>query len=151
MWPLFGISNQMLAAIALIFATVILFKMKQERYSWVTLLPTAWLLLCTLTASWQKIFSPDVHIGFLAHAAKFQAAMQAGTLLAPAHSMAQMFQIITNDWVDATLAFFFSVVLIVLFLFGAVASRRAFKNAAPTFKVESLPLNTVVNSYHRCC
>ena len=58
LWPLFGISNQMLAGIALIACTVVLFKMKRERYAWVTLIPTAWLLVCTLTAGLQKVFSP---------------------------------------------------------------------------------------------
>ena len=56
LWPLFGVANQMLAAVALILCTVVLFKMKRERYAWVTILPTCWLLACTLTAGWQKIF-----------------------------------------------------------------------------------------------
>ena len=68
LWPLFGISNQMLAGIALILCTVILFKMKRERYAWVTILPTLWLLVCTLTAGLQKILSDNPKIGFLAHA-----------------------------------------------------------------------------------
>jgi carbon starvation protein CstA len=59
LWPLFGISNQMLAAIALILCSVVLFKMKRERWAWVTLVPTAWLLICTLTAGLQKLFHPD--------------------------------------------------------------------------------------------
>ena len=57
LWPLFGISNQMLAAVALMLGTVVLFKMKRERYAWVTIAPAAWLLVCTLTAGWQKMFS----------------------------------------------------------------------------------------------
>ena len=65
LWPLFGISNQMLAAIALTMCSVVLFKMKRERYAWVTLIPTAWLLICTLTAGIEKIFSSDPKIGFL--------------------------------------------------------------------------------------
>ncbi len=68
LWPLFGISNQMLAGIALILCTVVLFKMKRERYAWVTIVPTMWLLICTLTAGWQKLFHPKPAIGFLAHA-----------------------------------------------------------------------------------
>ena len=58
LWPLFGISNQMLAGIALILCTVVLFKMKRERYAWVTIVPTAWLLICTLTAGLEKILHP---------------------------------------------------------------------------------------------
>ena len=59
LWPLFGIANQMLAAIALTLGAVVLFKMKRERYAWVAVLPTLWLLACTLTAGWQKIFAAD--------------------------------------------------------------------------------------------
>ena len=65
-WPLFGISNQMLAGIALLLATTILIKLKRERYAWVTLAPTAWLLICTLTAGGMKAFSSDPRIGFYA-------------------------------------------------------------------------------------
>ena len=72
LWPLFGISNQMLAGIALILCTVVLFKMKRERYAWVTIVPTAWLLICTLTAGLQKVFHPAPAIGFLAQAQPLQ-------------------------------------------------------------------------------
>ncbi|KAK0330176.1 hypothetical protein LTR94_033865, partial [Friedmanniomyces endolithicus] len=68
LWPLFGIANQMLAAIALTLGTVVLFKMKRQRFAWATLVPTTWLLICTLTAGLQKLFHPEVRIGFLAHA-----------------------------------------------------------------------------------
>ena len=70
LWPLFGIANQMLAAIALTLGAVVLFKMKRERYAWVAVLPTLWLLACTLTAGWQKIFAADPKVSFLAHAAQ---------------------------------------------------------------------------------
>ncbi len=71
LWPLFGIANQMLAGMALMLCAVVLFKMKRQRYAWVALLPTSWLLICTLTAGWQKSFSPDTKVGFLAIANKF--------------------------------------------------------------------------------
>lgn len=64
LWPLFGIANQMLAGMALMLCAVVLFKMKRQRYAWVALLPTSWLLICTLTAGWQKSFSPDTKVGF---------------------------------------------------------------------------------------
>ena len=69
LWPLFGIANQMLAAIALTLCSVVLFRMKRESYAFIALLPTAWLYICTLTAGVEKIFHPDIRIGFLAHAA----------------------------------------------------------------------------------
>ncbi len=78
-WPLFGISNQMLAGIALLLATTVLIKLKRERYAWVTLAPTAWLLVCTLTAGWMKAFSSDPRIGFYALANKYSEAASAGT------------------------------------------------------------------------
>ena len=102
LWPLFGISNQMLAAIALILCTVVLFKMKRQRYAWVTIVPTAWLLICTLTAGLQKIFSAEPAIGFVAHARVFGDAAAAGKILGPAKTMEEMHRIIVNDYVDAT-------------------------------------------------
>ncbi len=114
LWPLFGISNQMLAAIALILATAVLFKMKRDRYAWITILPTAWLLICTLTAGWQKVFADDPKVGFLAHADIYDAALAQGTLLAPAKSVAQMRQIIVNDYVNAGLTFLFILVVVTI-------------------------------------
>ncbi len=127
LWPLFGIANQMLAGIALILATCVLFKMKRARFAWVTVVPTIWLLICTLTAGWQKIFHADVRIGFLAHAHKFQAAIDQGTVLAPAKTMAQMQRIVFNDYVDASLSAFFIFVVVAVLLFGVrtVLSARA--------------------------
>ncbi|KAI1691302.1 carbon starvation protein A [Ditylenchus destructor] len=81
LWPLFGISNQMLAGIALMLGTVVLFKMKRDRYAWTTILPAAWLLICTMTAGWQKIFSADPK----------------GKVLAPAKSLEAMERVIFND------------------------------------------------------
>jgi carbon starvation protein len=125
LWPLFGIANQMLAAIALTLCTVVLFKMKKQRFAWVTLLPTGWLAICTLTAGGEKIFSATPAIGFLAHAAKYGAAAANGTLLAPAHSQAQMQQIILNDRVDVSLTTLFMAVVIVMLGCGVRAALRA--------------------------
>ena len=143
LWPLFGISNQMLAAIALILATVVLFKLKREKFAWVTMLPLSWLLICTLTAGYQKIFHDNPKIGFLAHAAKYSAAATEGNVIAPAKSPAQMQQIIFNDYVDATLAaIFMSVVLSVLF-FGIRACLLALRTAHPTsVETEAVKLET---------
>ena len=125
LWPLFGISNQMLAGIALILCTVILFKMKRERYAWVTILPTVWLLICTLTAGIQKVFSADPRIGFLAHARKFEDALAAGQVVAPAKTLAEMQRVINNDYIDATLAALFVAVVIAIAISGVIALIRA--------------------------
>ncbi|HEY0063851.1 MAG TPA: carbon starvation CstA family protein [Telluria sp.] len=134
LWPLFGIANQMLAAIALILATCVLFKMKRARYAWVTMAPTAWLLVCTLTAGWQKIFHENVKIGFVAHAQKFQAAIDQGVLLAPAKNMEQMQRIVFNDYVDASLAGFFIVVVLAVLVFGIKTVLAARASGTPSAK-----------------
>ncbi|OYO25734.1 carbon starvation CstA family protein [Janthinobacterium sp. PC23-8] len=132
LWPLFGIANQMLAAIALILGTCVLFKMKRGQYAWVTITPTIWLLLCTLTAGWQKIFDANPRVGFLAHADKYSAALDAGQLLAPAKSVAQMQQIIFNDYLDAGLAGFFVIVVISVLLFGIRTIMKARADSRPS-------------------
>ncbi len=132
LWPLFGISNQMLAALALIYASVVLIKMKRERYLWVTAVPMVWLLICTLTAGWQKVFSDNVKLGFLAHAQKFGAALAQNQVLAPAKSIAEMQRIVQNDQVDAALALLFMAVVVLTLLFGARAAWKARRAAQPT-------------------
>ncbi|MBY0240304.1 MAG: carbon starvation protein A [Burkholderiaceae bacterium] len=132
LWPLFGIANQMLAGIALILATCVLFKMKRAKYAWVTMVPTAWLLLCTLTAGYLKIFDANPKVGFLAHAAKYSAAIAEDKVLAPAKSMAQMHQIVFNDYLDASLAGFFMVVVLSVLFFGIRTARAAHANARPS-------------------
>jgi len=134
LWPLFGIANQMLAGIALMLGTVVLFKMKRGKYALVTVLPTIWLLICTLTAGWQKIFHENVKVGFVAHAQKFQAALDAGEVLAPAKSLAEMRRIIFNDYVDATLAGFFMVVVLAVLFYGIKTVIAARNSASPTVK-----------------
>src|SRR4051794_20492333 len=128
LWPLFGISNQMLAAIALILCTVVLFKMKRQRYAWVTILPMAWLLICTLTAGWQKLFHPNPAVGFLAHASKFGDALAAGQMLAPAKTVEEMNRIIFNDYVDAALCGLFIAVVVAMVIYGVIAIRQALAN-----------------------
>ena len=116
LWPLFGIANQMLAGIALMLCTVVLFKMKRDRYAWVTIVPTVWLLVCTTYAGWIKIFDGNPAIGFLAQARKYQGAIADGQLLGTAKSMAQMQQVMVNSYINAGLtALFLLVVLAVLF------------------------------------
>jgi len=125
LWPLFGISNQMLAGIALITCTVVLFKMKRERYAWVTIVPTVWLLVCTLTAGLEKVFSSTPAIGFVSHAWRFSDALSGGKILAPAKTVEEMQRVIVNDYVDATLAALFIAVVLAMAVYGVIGIWRA--------------------------
>jgi carbon starvation protein len=132
LWPVFGISNQMLAAVALMLATAVLFRMKQDRYAWVTMVPAGWLLICTLSAGFLKLLSSDPKVGFIAHARKFGAAAAQGDVLAPAKSMTEMNRIIFNDWVDAGLVALFLAVVLALLFFTIRTCLAARRIAAPT-------------------
>ena len=118
LWPLFGIANQLLAAVALSVATTILIKMGRLRYAWVTAAPLAWLVIATLSAGYQKVFSPNPAVGFLAHAASLAGSTAPG-------AARQIF----NDRLDAALALFFMAIVAVVLAASArewylVATRR---------------------------
>jgi carbon starvation protein len=130
LWPLFGISNQMLAAIALILATVILFKMKRQAYAWVTIVPTIWLVVCTLVAGWQKVFHEEPAIGFIAQANRFSEALAQGKILAPAKSIADMHRVIFANYLDAALCAVFMAIVVAMVVSGVIGIRRAL--ATPT-------------------
>ena len=143
LWPLFGIANQMLAGIALILATCVLFKMKQDRFAWITIIPLTWVSVCTLTAAWQKIFDANPRIGFLAHANQYKDAIMDGIVLAPAKSLEQMQKVIFNDYVNASLAGMFMLVLISMLFFGIKTVLQARVINHPTTKeapFERLPV-----------
>jgi carbon starvation protein CstA len=125
MWPLFGTANQMLAAIALVLCTVVLFKMKRTRYAWVTIVPTAWLVVCTVTAGLEKVFGTDTAVGFVSHALKFGQAVASGQVLAPAKNLAEMDRVIFNDYLDATLAFVFAAIVVATVIYGLISIRSA--------------------------
>ncbi len=113
LWPLFGISNQLLAAIALSVATTLIVKSGRARYAWVTLGPLGWLLAITLSAGYEKIASPEVRIGFLAHAAQLQQRIAAGQV--PAAQIGEMRTLIFNDRLDAAVtALFMALVLVIV-------------------------------------
>ena len=113
LWPLFGISNQLLAAIALSVATTFIVKSGRARYAWVTVGPLCWLLSITLTAGYLKIFSPEVRIGFLAHAAQLQDRIAAGQV--PAAKIAETHALMFNDRLDAAVtALFMGLVLVIV-------------------------------------
>ena len=128
LWPLFGTANQMLAAIALTLCTVVLFKMKRERFAWVTAIPAVWLVVTTVTAGLEKVFSSDPAIGFMSHALKFNEAIAAGQVLAPAATLAEMRRIVFNDYVDAMLAALFVFVVVASVVYGLIHARKAFGN-----------------------
>ncbi|MGO1069168.1 carbon starvation CstA family protein [Lysobacter sp. CA199] len=127
LWPLFGIANQMLAGIALMLCTVALFKLKRDRYAWVTILPATWLLICTSTAGFIKIFDNNPAVGFLAQAHKYSAAIAKGEVVAPAKSIDQMQQIMVNSYVNTglTALFLFVVFSVLIYSVGAIVKARA--------------------------
>lgn len=138
LWPLFGIGNQMLASMALILGTVVLFKMKKQRYAWVTILPTAWLFITSMTAGWQKIFHEKPSIGFLAQANKFSKGVTDGIIIAPAKTVADMQTIVFSNQINAVLCGFFMLVAVTMLVSAFFVIRRALKNPVPTtseFKV----------------
>jgi carbon starvation protein len=132
LWPLFALSNQMLAGIALTFATVVIFKMKRERYAWVTLVPALWLFTCTITAALMKLFSPDPGLGFLAQAQKYSAGLDARVLLAPAKSVGEMQKIVMNGYIDAALCAFFILVSVSIAAFAIRAALIAYRTKSWT-------------------
>src|SRR5881296_3791928 len=103
LWPLFGISNQLLAAVALCVGTTILIKMGRGRFAWVTAAPLAWLVTVTMTAGWQKVFSADPRLGFLAHAASLAGSANPDTA-----------RLIFNDRLNTFVALLFMTIVTVL-------------------------------------
>lgn len=131
LWPLFGIANQMLAGMALMLCAVVLFKMKRQAYAWVALLPTSWLLICTLSAGWEKTFSDNPKLGFLAIANKFQAMIDSGAIPAQ-YTEPQLAQLVFNNRLDAGLTIFFMGVVVVLAGFSLKTALKALQNPLPT-------------------
>ena len=132
LWPLFGIGNQMLASMALILGTVVLFKMKKQRYAWVTILPTVWLFITSMTAGWQKIFHEKPSIGFLAQASKFRKGLDEGVIIAPAKSVADMQTIVFSNQINAALCAFFMLVAVTMLVAAFFVIHRALNSAVPT-------------------
>ncbi|MEU3409303.1 carbon starvation CstA family protein [Streptomyces sp. NPDC006670] len=124
LFPLFGIANQLLAAVALAVCTTLLVKSGRLKWAWVTGVPLAWDVAVTLTASYQKVFSDDVKIGFFAQRDKYQTGIDAGKVLAPAKNMDEMHTVVTNATVDGVLSALFAALIIVVLL---DAARTCFK------------------------
>ncbi len=114
LFPLFGIANQLLAAVALTVGTTILIKSGKLKWAWVTALPLAFDAAVTLTASWYKIFSPDPILGFFAQRAAAQEALANGELYGTAQSAADVEQVIVNSTVDGVLSILFAALIIIV-------------------------------------
>jgi len=132
LWQLFGVGNQMLAGIALLLCTSMLVKMKRQRYVWVTLVPTAWLLITTLTAGIEKIFHSDPKIGFIALANRFSTAAAQGTVLAPAKSIAEMQRVAFNNYLDAVVCALFVALVLAMCWYTFKICRQALRQTQPT-------------------
>ncbi|HEX2095594.1 MAG TPA: carbon starvation CstA family protein [Longimicrobiaceae bacterium] len=114
LWPLFGISNQLLAAVALCVGTTVLIKMGRQRYAWITVAPLTWLATVTLTAGWQKVFAADPKLGFLSHARMIQDHLAAGTLPPGAQTVEVARRMLFNDRLDAAVALVFMAVTLLV-------------------------------------
>ena len=130
LWPLFGIANQMLAAIALTLCLVVVVKKKLDRYAWVPGVPALWLVICTMTAAWVKMTDPK--IGFPAIAAKYADAVAQNKLLAPAKSADEMQRIIFNNQLDAVLTGMFMLLVVATVVFGVTAIMKARRGSQPS-------------------
>ena len=149
LWPLFGIANQMLAGVALILCTVVLIKMKRDRYIWVTLVPSIGVLVVTCYAGWQKVFDSSPRISFMAHAAKYKAALANGEILAPAKTAEEMSRIAFNDYVNSGLTVLFLAVVVFVAVYGFQVAMKARKvgwatahEIPPVFRNETAGANT---------
>ena len=119
LWPLFGISNQLLAAVALCVGTTVIIKMGKARYAWVTALPLVWLTIVTMTAGLEKILSADPKLGFLSHAAVVTGTLASGRLPAGVQTVADAHRLIVNDYIDAAVAAFFLISVVVILVASA--------------------------------
>jgi len=141
LWPLFGISNQLLSAVAFCVATTVLMKAYGARYSWITITPLIWLVTVTFTAGWQKIFAADPKLGFLAHAAVLEASKTAGTQA----TQTQIF----NDHLDAAVCGIFLVLVTVIIVdslrvwYGILNGTRDTRSSETPFVATQLEMEHV--------
>jgi carbon starvation protein len=147
LWPLFGISNQLLSAIALCVATTVLLKMHRTRYAWITIAPLGWLLTITFTAGVQKIFSSDPRIGFLAHATALENAIEAGKIVAG--KLVETRAVIFNERLDAVVCAAFLALVSIIILdslrvwFGLLRGTRAVLSSEAPFIASQLEAERV--------
>ena len=145
LFPLFGIANQLLAAVALTLATTLLIKSGRLKWAWITAVPLAWDVAVTLTASYQKVFSDNPKLGFFSQRDAFQESLDKGEVLAPAKNLGDMQAVVTNSTVDGILAALFAILIIVVILDAMrvwVKAIRA-REPLPTTEAEYVPSRIV--------
>jgi carbon starvation protein len=135
LWPLFGISNQILASVALVVATTILIKMGRTRHVWVTLVPTAWLVTVTLTGSWQKVFHEDPRLGFLAQARSLEQQLADGRV--PEARAGDARHVVFNNRLDAAVTGFFALLILALLVEAATEWYRILTGRKGTLLTET--------------
>ncbi len=147
LFPLFGIANQLLAAIALALCVTLLFKHGKARFVWVPGVALAWDLIVTMTASWQKVFSGDPKIGFFQQRSDYAAAFEQGKVLAPAKTLDQMQQVVTNSTVNGVLSAFFALLTLIVVASAIPIWIKAWKRGGlPTTEIPHQPSNLVAPS-----
>ena len=135
LWPLFGISNQLLAAVALCVGTTVIIKTGRARYAWVTALPLAWLVTVTLTAGWQKLLSPNPALGFLAKANALTKALASGALPA-GRTAADVRRMIFNERLDAAVAFAFMLAVVIVLVASMLEWSAVIRGRKPAVSSE---------------
>ncbi len=145
LWPLFGISNQLLAAVALCVATTVIIKMGKARYAFVTIIPLAWLAVVTMTAGFEKLYSPLPKLGFLAHAHLLQTARITGTLPPGVNAPSDLGHMIANDYLDAAVAAFFLLSVLVVIVDSAREWWAILRGGKPVRTTE-IPFDARVSS-----
>ena len=147
LFPLFGISNQLLAAIALTLCVTLLIKHGKAKWAWVPGMGLVWDLITTMTASYQKVFSDDPKIGYFTQRSTYQDAIDNGELLAPATDMGQMEQIVTNSTVNGTLQATFAILVIVIVVNALIICVKGMRaGGLPTTEVPKQPSHIVAPS-----
>jgi carbon starvation protein len=147
LFPLFGIANQLLAAIALTLCVTLLIKHGKVKWAWVPGVGLVWDLITTMTASYQKVFSDNPKIGYFEQRSTFQAAIDEGEVLAPAKDLDDMQTIVTNSTVNGTLQAIFALLVIVIVLNAFVIWIKALRaGGLPTTEVPATPSEIVAPS-----
>ncbi|MDN2496031.1 carbon starvation protein A [Nocardia nova] len=140
LYPLFGIANQLLAAVALTVVLVIVMKKRLWKWAWIPALPLIWDLIVTMTASWQKIFSGDKNIGYWTQHRIYSDARDAGKVLAPAKSMADMDKVVRNTFIQGSLSIIFAVLVLIVAAVGVIVCVRAVRRGGgPTTETPEVP------------